>query len=232
MTREQLPETAKQKEARKSILASYEKAQAAHERVMAGVAKGESDKFTKINDALNASKESDPKDKLGNTVPSKQTQYLEAQLLNILGQASQRGRKLTPEAAGMEPEQLDPETGRLPIERPTELQDTRGITGPAPPQAPEIDFSQPASVGERVEVATATGETVQVTVMSLADAKGMVKVRLQDGTEAAIPESEVRRIDIGDPSFGLGQPDPGGQRGRFQQQERRTAILRDIQTGL
>jgi hypothetical protein len=75
---------------------------------MAGIAKAESDKFKRINDALTASREVDAKNKdaLGNALPpSPQTAYLQAQLQNIMGQASQRAGGLTPERAGVTPEQ-------------------------------------------------------------------------------------------------------------------------------
>lgn len=128
LTRRQLPATPRETAAYKRILASYEKAQEAHDRVMSGIAKAEASAFDRINDALIKSKESDPKDKLGNTVPSKQTQFLEAQLINMLGQRIERGRKLTPPTAGMEPGQIDPATGKLPI--------APGETVPAPGEAP------------------------------------------------------------------------------------------------
>jgi len=115
LTRDEMPMTQKERDAHKRIMASYSEAQRAHEGVMAGIAKAESAKFDKINDALNKSKESDPKDKLGNTVPSEQTKYLENQLIGIMGRAGQRSRKLTPKTAGMKPGQIDPATGKLPV---------------------------------------------------------------------------------------------------------------------
>jgi hypothetical protein len=133
MTRDELPQTAAEKAANAKVLASFEKAQKAHEDVMSGIAKAETAKFDRINEALNKSKESDPKDKLGNTVPSAQTKYLEAQLLQIMGQASQRGRQTaTPAAAGIKPEQLDPKTGKLPVKPGARLQ------APAAAPSPEL----------------------------------------------------------------------------------------------
>jgi hypothetical protein len=117
----------KWKAARAKVMEHYTKAQAQHEKTMAEIAKAESTKFDTINEALNASKETDPKDKLGNTVPSEQTKYLEMQLINIMGQASQRNKKLTPKGAGIRPDQLDPETGKLPVRQ----------AGPAAPPEPQ-----------------------------------------------------------------------------------------------
>jgi len=164
MTREDFGRTRGQKAADAKVLASFKRAQKAHEGVMAGIAKAETDKFTRINEALNKSKESDPKDKLGNTVPSKQTQYLEAQLLNILGQASQKGRQTaTPGAAGVTPEQ----ERRFVEEGPyiPGAPGTRGLLqAPAPAPMPELQpaFRTPIkgtkmlhSMGE----VTLTGET-------------------------------------------------------------------------
>lgn len=215
-------------DAMKKVVASYGTAQKEHERVMSDIAKAESDKFDKINAALNASKESDPKDKLGNTVPSKQTQYLEAQLMNILGQRSQRGKALTPESAGIQRGQLD-ETGQR-LREPS----SPGGPGGQAPSAPggEQDFSQPATAGETVEVTTASGNTVQVTVVAPADNRGMVRVRLQDGSEAAVPQTEINRINLGDPIPGEPAPDPGGQRQRFFEHAGRRAGVLDTLTGL
>jgi hypothetical protein len=132
------------RDAEAKIMASMEKAQGEHEKVMAGIAKAESNKFKRINDALNASKESDPKDKLGNTVPSKQTQYLEAQLMIILGQASQRGKRLTPEAAGVTPEQQKKFKEEGPyIPGVPGTSDLLQRKPPAQPKATEPDLSQP-----------------------------------------------------------------------------------------
>lgn len=215
------------------VTENIKESQRRHDKVMSDIAKTESGTFDRVNKALNASKESDPKDKLGNTVPSAQTQYLEQQLISILGQKSQRAKQVaTPEAAGVTLEQQktfreEGPTAQPP--KPMELMDTRGITGLAPPQAPGKDFSQPASIGERVEVALPGGGTVQVTIVALADANGMIRVRLQDGSEAAIHEAEINRIDLEE---GAPTPDPGGGRGRFQAHEQRRAIMRDIETGL
>ncbi len=230
----------KLKGARKTLVAGLREDQARHDRVMAGIAKRETDTFERVNKALNASKESDPKDKLGNTVPSAQTQYLEQQLISIMGQASQRAKQVaTPGAAGVTPDQQKTFREEGPTVRPMEPMDTQGRTAlmqkmGQPLTPPEADLSQPPSVGETVEVARKDGSTVQVTVVALADENGMMKVRLQDGSEVGIPADQVARINVGDVSQIPGEPapDPGGQRTRFQANERRQAILRDIGTGL
>jgi hypothetical protein len=92
------------------VLASFQKAQKAHEGVMAGIAKTETDTFKRINDALTASREVDAKnkDKLGNAMPpSTQTKYLESQLASHLLNKSQKASGLTPGGAGITPEQRE-----------------------------------------------------------------------------------------------------------------------------
>jgi hypothetical protein len=94
------------KRAQAKVLASFEKAQKRHEGVMDKIRKADADTFKRLNDALNASKESDPKDKLGNTVPSAQTQYLERQLIGHLASSGLRNdQAASPAKAGITPEQ-------------------------------------------------------------------------------------------------------------------------------
>ncbi len=111
----------------KKVAASFEKAQKVHEGVMAGISKAETDTFKRLNDALNASKESDPKDKLGNTVPSAQTKYLEQQLIGHMTNRSQRGQRLTPEVAGVTPGQQKTFREEGPTEQPMEPFGPRGL---------------------------------------------------------------------------------------------------------
>jgi hypothetical protein len=108
LTRSQFPETAREKKLRKDILASYEKADIAHKNVMANIAKADADTFKRLSDATNASKESDPKDKLGNTIPSAQTKYLERMLINHMASSGMKNAQASsPEKAGIKPEQLE-----------------------------------------------------------------------------------------------------------------------------
>jgi hypothetical protein len=208
---------------------------------MADIAARDAASFKKINDALTASREVDAKNKdnLGRPMPpSKQTQFLESKLGNILVQKGERAKQTaTPAAAGMTPEQVGDikEYGAY-GEKPLELQDTKGIAtlSPTAGQLPDKDFSQPASVGETVEATREDGSVVQVTVVAPADANGMVRIKLQDGSEVAVPADRLARINVGDVSQIPGEPapDPGGQRGRFQASEQRRAVLRDIGVGL
>jgi hypothetical protein len=104
------PTSEKQNALQKKILASYEKAEAKHKNVMAGITKSENSTFKRLNDALTASREVDAKnkDKLGNTMPpSEQTKYLQGQLMNHMANQSQKGRKLTPGGAGITPKQIE-----------------------------------------------------------------------------------------------------------------------------
>jgi hypothetical protein len=228
----------REREIRDKVMAGYKSRQAGHEKVMADIAKTESDTFKKINDALTASREVDAKNKdnLGRPMPpSQQTQQLESRLGSILIQRGEKAKQTaTPAAAGITPEQVGDikEFGAY-GEKPMELQDTRGIHLPDQP-TPEKDFSQPASVGETVEATREDGSVVQVTVVAPADANGMVRIKLQDGSEVAVPADRLARINVGDVSQIPGEPapDPGGQRGRFQASEQRRAVLRDIGVGL
>jgi hypothetical protein len=107
LSRLEMPATAKENALHKKILAGYEKAEAAHKQVMASITKSQNDTFKRLNDALNKSKESDPKDKLGNTVPSTQTKYLEAQLVNHMASGGMKNAQAaTPRAAGITLEQI------------------------------------------------------------------------------------------------------------------------------
>jgi hypothetical protein len=109
MTMADFPTSEKQNVLQKKILASYEKAEAKHKDVMAGISKSENATFKRLNDALTASREVDAKnkDKLGNTMPpSSQTKYLESQLVGHMAKQSQKGQRLTPGGAGITPGQV------------------------------------------------------------------------------------------------------------------------------
>jgi len=109
MTMADFGRSPKQKDLQKKILASYEKAEAKHKNVMAGITASENATFKRLNDALTASREVDAKnkDKLGNTMPpSAQTEYLQAQLVGHMANQSQKGKRLTPGGAGITPGQI------------------------------------------------------------------------------------------------------------------------------
>jgi hypothetical protein len=107
-TAKELPMSARQDALNKRVLASFEKAQKAHEAVMAKVAAAEEATFKRLNDGLNKSKESDPKDKLGNTIPSAQTKYLERALINHMASSGMKNAQAaSPQAAGVKPAQLE-----------------------------------------------------------------------------------------------------------------------------
>jgi hypothetical protein len=109
MTMADFPTSEKYNVMQKKILASYDKAEAKHKDVMAGITASENATFKKLNDALTASREVDAKnkDKLGNTMPpSQQTEYLQGQLMNHMANQSQKSQKLTPPGAGITPQQV------------------------------------------------------------------------------------------------------------------------------
>jgi hypothetical protein len=117
----------------KKITASFKERQADHERIMAGIAKSETDTFKRINDALTASREVDAKnkDKLGNAMPpSAQTNYLESQLAGHLTNRSQRGQRITPGGRGTDPSQYTDGVLNTPVPQPKQ--------GQAPPILPPI----------------------------------------------------------------------------------------------
>jgi hypothetical protein len=110
MTMADFPASEKQNIMQKKILASYEKAEAKHKDVMAGISKSENATFKRLNDALTASREVDAKnkDKLGNVMPpSQQTEYLQSQLVGHMAKQSQKGQRLTPPIAGITPKQIE-----------------------------------------------------------------------------------------------------------------------------
>jgi hypothetical protein len=219
------------------ISKGYEKRQKDHEAIMAGYAKVENDKFDRIQKALEAERKNAPKDKLGNPVETDLARYLADQLKGLLVNKSLKGKKLTPPEAGIPAKQIGP-AGTLITPTPQEAQmdataeQERGGGEPGTAPAAKVDYSQPPSVGERVEVLRGEGDTVQVTVLAPPDIHGMVKIRLQDGTVGVVPAKEINRINLEDPIPGVPPPDPSGHRRRYFENEQRQAILRDIQGGL
>jgi hypothetical protein len=191
------------KRAEAKVLASFEKADVAQKNLMASIRKADVDTFKRLNDALNASKESDPKDKLGNTVPSAQTQYLERQLIGHLASSGLRNdQAASPAKAGIKPQQLaeieaigpgGPGGGSKEVARDDSLQDTLGITAlrqgrPSlrrditPSEVPQITgthpkFGEVELMGERPH--PQTGEVVDI-------------IRLQDGTLQAVRKGEFK----------------------------------------
>lgn len=185
-------DTTKLKGAEQKVLASFEKAQKRHEGLMAGMAKAETDAFERINKALNESKESDPKDKLGNTVPSTQTKFLEQQLIGHLANKSQRGKRVTPGGAGVTPEQERTFAEEGPYIPGTP--GSRDLLGRGPSPEPVTAGLRPPSVtpiaGE--DWTHKSGDTVTVTGNTRQGPKGLEIEATVNGKTGWIPEGDIQ----------------------------------------
>ena len=88
--------------ANQRLVKSLADAQAAHEMVMDKINQKDVDTFNRINKALTASREADPKDALGNSIPSGQTLELERLLKAHLARGAATGIKGLPTPAQVE----------------------------------------------------------------------------------------------------------------------------------
>jgi len=227
----------------KELLASYEKAQERHEAVMDKINASDIAAFDRLNNALNKSKESDPKDKLGNTVPSKQTQYLEQQLILHMSRGSAVGAQTaTPKAAGIRPDQ----SAKIRTEGPggpgggrfdkggSQYKGVPGTgdllqRGPSSGKLTTLPERAPQK-GERAE-AMIGGERQQVTVEEVVDTPQgkVVKIRLRDGSFKAIPYADLNLINLSDPLPGDPKTDLGSLiLGRAEKDARKRAIAEDF----
>ena len=141
LTREQMPATERENTLHKRILASYQQAQKQHEATMAKIAAAETARVDKLQKALEAERKNAPKDKLGNTIETPLAKYLAGQLGLALGQYSQRGRALTPGAAGITPAQQEK------IIREGPGGPGGGAFEPVPGAAPETEYLGPGPFG-------------------------------------------------------------------------------------
>lgn len=188
--------TTKAKEARKRILALYDKAQAEHEKVMDRISKSETSLVERLTKGYTESKKNDPKDALGNTVESDVTRYLGERLKSALSQASQRARQTaTPGAAGVTPGQMERISTEGPGgfgERPTA---PRAATAQAP--TPAGDGLQPPTItplpGMKMRVRS-NGVEVELTGEQREGPKGAEVMATYQGKRGWIPQLDLEPI--------------------------------------
>lgn len=170
-------------ESEKKLLESVIKAQAKHERLMDKLAAKDSATFDRINKALTASREADPKDALGNSIPSEQTQYLQEQLKSHLIRSGIKARNLTPGGPGTKASEYG-SSGRL--NTPTPQGDT--IATPTLRKPPQGQ-AEPLPVNT-VVTHRASGKQITLTGKSRMGPTGPeYMAKTESGVEAWVPRS-------------------------------------------